>query len=364
MAGAAPERQVRISRIAGRYLVFDIEDVVHIRRHHGICAVLTGTMPQNPTQNLFLGLPVELHAEEARLLVDRGAGYVADELAEHLARLTAAAPSADATARRAYLRSLRRQRRAAQLAFEEERAAAMARHQGKRTAAAAAKAKTGAESAEGASATAAAAAEVGRGGKEGGEGEGNDEPSLFDSPTPSPPPPKTKPPAAKDNHNRLPAITPTTSGDLVAPAAPGTTTPTSSSSAAAALVGVPRAYPLYRHLNARGYYTTPGLRFGGDYSVYPGDPFRYHAHYLANSYGWDEAIPMLDLVTSGRLGTAVKKSFLFGAEKPKTPRAAAAAVAAEPEPEPDGSGTAAAGPDEEEGGGGEVRVFCVEWAGM
>jgi hypothetical protein len=43
-----------------------------------------------------------------------------------------------------------------------------------------------------------------------------------------------------------------------------------------------------------------GLRFGGDYSVYPSDPFRYHAHYLANGYGWDEEVAMLDLATSGR----------------------------------------------------------------
>ena len=78
--------------------------------------------------------------------------------------------------------------------------------------------------------------------------------------------------------------------------------------------------------------------------MYPGDPFRYHAHYLANGYGWDEPVAMLDLVTSGRLGTAVKKGFLFGAEKPK------------PKLREDGG--------EEKEGEGEVRVFCIEWAGM
>ena len=80
---------------------------------------------------------------------------------------------------------------------------------------------------------------------------------------------------------------------------------------------------------------TPGLRFGAHFSVYPGDPFRYHAHFLANSYKWEEEIPLLDLVGAGRLSTAVKKGFLAGSEAPTSFR-----------------------PD------AQARVFCVEWAGM
>ena len=303
MATAA-ERQVRISRVAGRYLVFDIDDVVYIRRHHGICAVLTGTMPQNPTQNLFLSLPVELHAEEAKLLVDKGVGYIADELAQHLSQLG----TMDEATRKGYLQHLKQERRNAQQVFEEAKAEAkakvQAKHQGKR------KAKP-------ATTTSAAVTDT-----------GEDSLSLFDDT--APPNIATPTPAAPTNQDTtttLPSVTPTTSTSLLPPSP--TTAPLDTATA---------KYPLYRYLNARGYYTTPGLRFGGDYSVYPGDPFRYHAHYLANSYGWDEEVAMLDLVTSGRLGTAVKKGFLFGAEKP-------------------GGG----------GGGegeGEVRVFCIEWAGM
>ncbi|KAK4151357.1 PAXNEB-domain-containing protein [Chaetomidium leptoderma] len=306
---AAAERQVRISRVAGRYLVFDIDDVVYIRRHHGICAVLTGTMPQNPTQNLFLGLPVELHAEEAKLLVDKGVGYIGDELTDHLSQLS----SMDESTRKAYLQHLRQQRRNAQQVFEEARAKVQAKHQGKRKAAIA-KAKPAAPTS---SSEASAVTESD---------------SLFAPPSPSDKEKPTQPP-------NLPSITPTTSYPLFpTPPSPVTTTmeiPPSSSS-----------YPLYKYLNSRGYYTTPGLRFGGDYSVYPGDPFRYHAHYLANSYGWDEEVAMLDLVTSGRLGTAVKKGFLFGAEQPPPP-----------------SPVVDAGEGEGEGEG-EVRVFCIEWAGM
>ncbi|EAQ87966.1 hypothetical protein CHGG_04585 [Chaetomium globosum CBS 148.51] len=298
---ASTERQVRVSRVAGRYLVFDIDDVVHIRRHYGICAVLTGTMPQNPTQNLFLGLPVELHAEEARLLVDKGAGYIADELTDHLSQLSSMNPST----RKAYLQHLKQQRRNAQQVFDEEKAKVQAKHQGK------CKAKPAAVAEPPAAVT-----------------ETEEDTSLFDTPKPAAPPLSAPP-----KEPSLPGVTPTTSRPLL----PAPTPPSPVS------ISRPANYPLYQYLNARGYYTTPGLRFGGDYSVYPGDPFRYHAHYLANSYGWDEEVAMLDLVASGRLGTAVKKSFLFGAEKPA-------------------EGGASDGGDK--GGEGEVRVFCIEWAGM
>jgi len=261
-------------------------------------------MPQNPTQNLFLSLPVELHAEEAKLLVDKGVGYIADELAQHLSQLG----TMDEATRKGYLQHLKQERRNAQQVFEEAKAEAkakvQAKHQGKR------KAKP-------ATTTSAAVTDSGEGSL-----------SLFDdTPLPNTTTPIPAAPKDQDTTTTLPSVTPTTSTSLLPPSP--TTAPLDIATA---------KYPLYRYLNARGYYTTPGLRFGGDYSVYPGDPFRYHAHYLANSYGWDEEVAMLDLVTSGRLGTAVKKGFLFGAEKPG------------------GSGGGE--------GEGEVRVFCIEWAGM
>jgi len=312
MTAPVAQRRVRISRVAGRFLVFDIDDVVYIRRHHGICAVLTGTMPQNPTQNLFLGLPVELQAEEAQLLVDKGVGYVADELSEHLSLLT----SADDTARKAYLQHLKQLRRNAQLVFEEEKAIIQAKHQAKRKVAA----------------KPAKAAE--------GEPSSSSTKPATDSESTSLPDTTCVIPKSPPKES-LPAITPTTSSALISvtPSAAATEPPVPSSSP---------SYLLYRFLNSRGYYFTPGLRFGGDWSVYPGDPFRYHAHYLANYYGWNEEIPMLDLVTSGRLGTAVKKGFLFGAQKPS----------------PAGGEVSDTPKQDSANQGGEVRVFCIEWAGM
>lgn len=105
--------------------------------------------------------------------------------------------------------------------------------------------------------------------------------------------------------------------------------------------------PLYAHLHAKGYYMMPGLRFGCDYNVYPGDPLRFHSHFQASSFGWDEEIAVLDLVAGGRLGTNVKKGFLVGG-------------AVVP-----GEVSVGVGVGEERGKHEqEVRAFCIEWAGM
>jgi len=129
---------------------------------------------------------------------------------------------------------------------------------------------------------------------------GTAEESLFDSPTESSKaPPPTRPVPISF------AFTPTTSSGLLrAGENPAT-------------VEAQPSAPLQAHLNSRGFYTTPGIRFGGDYSVYPGDPFRYHAHFMATSYGWDEEMDLLDLIGGGRLATGVKKGFVIGGEKPR-----------------------------------------------
>ncbi|KAL1911316.1 tRNA-splicing endonuclease subunit [Sporothrix stenoceras] len=140
--------------------------------------------------------------------------------------------------------------------------------------------------------------------------------------SPAPEKMETAPPAKKEEKKETPKnlvrITPTTSAGLFvdekedqdanALIPPRSICPASASAFASAA--------LRAHLADRGYYTTPGLRFGGQLSVYPGDPFRYHAHFVANSYGWDEPIRMLDVVGTGRLATGVKKGLLIGGAKP------------------------------------------------
>lgn len=92
------------------------------------------------------------------------------------------------------------------------------------------------------------------------------------------------------------------------------------------------SYPLYKHLHANSYFLSPGLRFGCQFMAYPGDPLRFHSHFVVTGMGWDEEIEMRDIVGGGRLGTGVKKAWMVGGE------------------DNDKLGT--------------VRTFCVEWGGF
>jgi tRNA-splicing endonuclease subunit Sen34 len=92
------------------------------------------------------------------------------------------------------------------------------------------------------------------------------------------------------------------------------------------------SYPLYKHLHANSYFLSPGLRFGCQFMAYPGDPLRFHSHFVVTGMGWDEEIEMRDIVGGGRLGTGVKKAWMVGGEDKDKP--------------------------------GVVRTFCVEWGGF
>ncbi|KAK2054908.1 SEN34 subunit of tRNA-splicing endonuclease [Colletotrichum caudatum] len=293
---AAPEVSVpppvRISKIADRYLVFDAEDVAIIRRNHNICSVLVGTTPQNPTQNVFLSLPLELLPEEASVLIEKKVGRLVDEASYHWSSLH----SPDGVTRRNYITLLKDRRHTAQKLLVEDQAKKAAVDQARRL--------------NGAKRPSSAASSPG------------DQLDLSLPGTLA----RDSPAKLADGAAAKPAltVTPTTSDGLQILSEDGLDS-----------VDWPTAVPLHRHLQSKGYFMTPGLRFGADYSVYPGDPLRYHAHFLATNYGWDENIPMLDVVGSGRLGTSVKKGFLFGGEVPDVG-----------------------------GSSKQVRTFCVEWAGM
>lgn len=70
----------------------------------------------------------------------------------------------------------------------------------------------------------------------------------------------------------------------------------------------------FAHLRANGYFMMPGLRFGGDFVAYPGDPLKYHSHLIVKVLKENENFDLLQLVTSGRLATAVKKAWVLMAE--------------------------------------------------
>lgn len=70
-------------------------------------------------------------------------------------------------------------------------------------------------------------------------------------------------------------------------------------------------FRVYRDLRGRGFYLTAAGKFGGDYLVYPGDPLRFHAHFIALCLSMDEQLPLCDVLAVARLGSNVKKTVLL-----------------------------------------------------
>lgn len=305
----AVSEPIPISVVSGRYLLFDINVVTYLRRTHNICGVLIGGIPQVPQQNVFLGLPLELIPEEVKLLVEKEVAYIVDDTAWHTERFN----TLQGEDRRKYLDSLRS--RGLQ-AHKETVAAAKQRTK-------AALAKQAVMRAHSKTSSKDVSTEDERPAtSETADTSFEEEPSLFGPDRPSSPSPSLQ---SSDALKPYP-VTPTTTYKFsLLPENPSQQPDPP----------VPSSYPLFAHLHSKGYYTMPGLRFGGDYNVYPGDPLRFHSHFIATGYEWDQEIPVLDLIGGGRLGTAVKKGFMIGAEDLDS--------------------------DFE---GDKFRTFCIEWAGM
>lgn len=85
----------------------------------------------------------------------------------------------------------------------------------------------------------------------------------------------------------------------------------------------------YEYLNQAGYWMTPGLRFGCEFTAYPGDPLRFHSHFMVHVEKDDEEVEMLTLVGGGRVATQTRKAWMLVGEVD-----------------------------------GNVRAFSIEWAGF
>ncbi|XP_051255028.1 tRNA-splicing endonuclease subunit Sen34 [Dicentrarchus labrax] len=70
-------------------------------------------------------------------------------------------------------------------------------------------------------------------------------------------------------------------------------------------------YQVFRDLRGRGFYLTSAGKFGGDFLVYPGDPLRFHAHFIAVCWSLEDSVCLLDLLAIARLGSNVKKTVLL-----------------------------------------------------
>ena len=308
-----------INLVANRYLLYDINVVTYIRREHHICGVLIGSLPQFPQQNIFLGLPLELMPEEARLLVDQGVAFVVDDVKTHSDRIQ----DLSQEDRIAFVKVLERQgreiARMAEQRADQKREKAL-KKQGK---------KSDVTTLDGRRDDSTTEPKT----EEDCFEDAAESQHLFAESNQSIN--SKKSPSTKNTELVAYSITPTTSY-------PPLTMPQKAFDSPLPII--PSSYPLFKHLHSKNYFISPGLRFGCQYLVYPGDPLRFHSHFLAVNAEWEEELDLLDIIGGGRLGTGVKKGFLIGGverkdevndvERPK------------------------------EKGEDNVRTFCIEWGGM
>ncbi|MCJ1252294.1 tRNA-splicing endonuclease subunit [Lignoscripta atroalba] len=329
----------RVSTIVERYLLYDIDIITWLRKSHHILGVLIGTLPQIPQQNVFLGLPLELMPEEARLLVEKSLAYILDDLDWHVRGLQ----STTLAQRHVYKEGLAREGREAAKAAETKKQ--------ERTSTALTRMQLGNSSRK--------RSLLSNDHNEPNHVETDDSESLFASPVTE----KAGATVAVSSSSIASeswTITPTCSY----PPLPSPQNPTK------LLPDVrPSLYALFSHLHERGYFLSPGLRFGCQYLVYPGDPLRFHSHFLAMGADWDEEINLLDLVGGGRLGTGVKKGWLIGgteegARDGTHSKNQAMETGHHENGEEDRSSEELTKERTAEGPKLGVRTFCIEWGGM
>lgn len=352
------EPLIPISYIGGTYYLFHAPSIADVRSTHRVPGLLTGTLPQASQQNVFFGLPLQLLPEEARLLVEKGLAFIVNDTQYHqkmIAHLedensfqnyyktrwkTALHGVGVGMAEELGLKREAEKSRAIEQMNDKARSKKQSRSQDRKLRTAD-RAQTLAES----------------------EREGK-EPSQSFGPTTSVDDEQdsilahqgfflatsnerqavnftgTKPTFSVKSEVEPHSLTPTTSHPPLRPSSPGGIASHNE------LPSAPKSYPVFKHLHKQGYFLSPGLRFGCQYMAYPGDPLRFHSHFMVLGRGWEEEVDLLSLVGVGRLGTGVKKGVLVGGVEPSE------AVGRDSE-------SASESLEQE-----NVRCFCIEWGGM
>ncbi|KAF7295063.1 tRNA-splicing endonuclease subunit Sen34 [Mycena indigotica] len=259
--------------------VWNVEDIANLRSNHRICGLFTGTLPHLSQQNVFLGVPMVLLPEEVVLLVENDAVVLVDDPKAHIQ------PSLDQLKHWASEDKQSALLQITQAASASKDAPPLseeaARKRKEREAKKAAKARQAAS---------------------------ND----IMAPEQEEPPPSSQ----LDGLYTVLIPATTSSHEWYNDSACGYTT-----LAEAKAAGI-WSYPsdlherakcgVFRGLWEQGMYIGIGIKFGGDYLVYPGDPLRYHAHFSASVLMSPTAqLTPMEIVAHGRLGTVTKKAHLL-----------------------------------------------------
>ncbi|KAF9218255.1 hypothetical protein BS17DRAFT_762609 [Gyrodon lividus] len=291
--------------------VWDIDDIAKLRSHH-ICGVLAGTLPHLSQQNVFLGVPLLLMPEEVVLLVEKGLAVLVDDKNAHHDPSSPSLSRWDSERLRGVERqiSLAEEREAKEAlnpdrAMSEKAVLKRKEREEKRARSKTNTAETPQEIPEESLVTHA----------------NHDSDPNFDSHESSP---------AASSHKlgvTVPLQASTASYTIHIPGASSTfewynqSAHSFTTLAAAREAGV-WDYPAtpaerarcgtFRDLWEQGYFMGGGIKFGGEYLVYPGDPLRYHSHFVATVIESPQAaVRPLEIVAHGRLGTGTKKAHLL-----------------------------------------------------
>ncbi|KAG5647148.1 hypothetical protein DXG03_001103 [Asterophora parasitica] len=297
--------QLRISN--KKAYIWDVDDIATVRSQHHICGILTGTLPHLSQQNAFLGIPLVLIPEEVVLLVENEPFFhlefavliddprahlqptlgqleswnieQQEDIKQQMAVLKAKGAKESANAGRTMTAEALRKRQAR----EEKKAA---------------KAKLAQESGDPESLAALVAPEA------------SAEAVPLTQET-------AENKAVSVGHT---VVIPASSAASLAWYDPNALVSytTITAAKAAGIWDYPSTLQerakcgVFRSLWEQGYFMGGGIKFGGDYLVYPGDPLRYHSHFAASVLDSPvSSLRPMEIVAHGRLGTATKKAHLL-----------------------------------------------------
>ncbi|CEL51725.1 tRNA-splicing endonuclease subunit Sen34 OS=Homo sapiens GN=TSEN34 PE=1 SV=1 [Rhizoctonia solani AG-1 IB] len=263
----------------GTAYVWSVDDIETLRVTHRICGTLSGTLPSVSQQNVFLGTPLTLLPEEVAALVNTGIACIVHDARSH------GVPTKHqlqrwAQVRRSIIDAEIKEREASVAPVKVDTSDKAQKKRLEREARKAAQAQQ----------------------------------SELSSVTVAEPEPPTS--AIVTQQQQHTVHVPGPSAEL-----PWYTAQIFHTIDEAREVGV-WAYPrdlkeraecaVFRDLWEKGNYLGPGIKFGGNYLVYPGDPLRFHSHFVASVHpSGTSAIRPMDIVAFGRLGTATKKVHLL-----------------------------------------------------
>lgn len=258
---------IQINLVNGKYLVYSVDDIRSLRQDHLIGGTLIGTLPQIPQQNVFCGLPLQLFKEEVIYLLENDAAEIIDDCTSHVMALEAQTAADIAV--------MDDKRRVVQQQQIEEYTAGMVER--RRLAL--------------------------------------EKKGMADKPM-------GKMDVQPENAVSFVTEAATTGAELSGYELLRQAGKAPEKSA---------QYYIFDYLHSRGYFLSPGLRFGGNFLAYPGDSVRYHSHYIAMGKGYEEKFPIKSVIVGGgRLGTNVKKCLVLGGQSDD----------------------------------GKDSVYCIEWSGF